>query len=282
MKKTSVVMGIVLAGIVTLLGGVMSAQTSGAKLPKVTILGSEMRTMKSTNTGRTYDLYIHVPADYGKDVKQKYPVVYIMDGQWDFKLMDSVLGGLVYDKFVPQMILVGVTYSGDDVNYDQLRMMDLSPVAEAKRKGSGDGPKFYAFLTKEVIPLIEQNYRADPKQRMLMGSSMGGLFTLYAMMIDSSVFSRYMAASPAVTYGDRYAFKQEAEFAKSGKGLPVRLYVGVGSDEELTNPVKDFMKTFESRRYAGLKHEFKVFEPERHASNKPELYNRGLRWLLQK
>jgi hypothetical protein len=48
----------------------------------------------------------------------------------------------------------------------------------------------------------------------------------------------------------------------------------------LTNPVKDFMKTFESRKYAGLTHEFKVFDPERHASNKPELYNRGLRYLF--
>ena len=26
-------------------------------------------------------------------------MLYILDGQWDFKLMDSVLGGLVYDKF---------------------------------------------------------------------------------------------------------------------------------------------------------------------------------------
>ena len=205
-----------------------------------------------------------------------------MDGQWDFKLMDSVLGGLVYDKFVPDMVLVGITYAGENPDFNALRAMDLTPVAAPEPKGSGDGPKFYAFLKNEVIPYVEGNYRVDAKHRVLMGSSFGGLFTLYAMFTDPSLFSGYMAASPAVSFGDRALFKQEVEFAKANKGLPVKLYVGVGSDEGLTNPVKDFMKTFESRKYAGLTHEFKVFDPERHASNKPELYNRGLRYLFEK
>jgi hypothetical protein len=60
----------------------------------------------------------------------------------------------------------------------------------------------------------------------------------------------------------------------------VKLYVGVGGDEELTQPVKEFMQNVESRGYTGLKHEFRVFDIERHASNKPELYNRGLRFLF--
>ena len=43
--------------------------------------------------------------------------------------MDSILGGLVYDKFAPEMILVGITYSGENADYDGLRAMDLTPVA---------------------------------------------------------------------------------------------------------------------------------------------------------
>lgn len=266
---------------VLLLTAVANAQVP-TSLPKVTILGSEMRSIHSPETGRDYDLYIHLPSDYAKETGKKYPVVYIMDGQWDFKLMDSVLGGLVYDKFVPDMVLVGITYAGENPDFNALRAMDLTPVAAPEPKGSGDAPKFYAFLKNEVIPYVEGNYRVDAKHRVLMGSSFGGLFTLYAMFRDPSLFSGYMAASPAVSFGDRALFKQEVEFAKANKGLPVKLYVGVGSDEGLTNPVKDFMKTFESRKYAGLTHEFKVFDPERHASNKPELYNRGLRYLFEK
>jgi len=238
--------------------------------------------MDSAETGRHYDLYIHVPAEAEKDKNKKFPVVYILDGQWDFKLMDSVLGGLVYDKFVPPMVLVGITYSGADPEYNSLRAMDYTPVAQADPKGSGDAEKFYAFVKDKVIPFVEQNYPGDPKQRVLMGSSFGGLFTLYAMFKDPALFSRYMAASPAVSYGNDFAFKQEAEYAKAHKDLPVRLYMGVGSDEGLTKPVEKMMKEMDSRKYRGLVREFKVFEPERHASNKPELYNRGLRFLFEK
>lgn len=260
--------------------GLASAQDA-QKFPKVTIGGSEVRSIHSSETGRDYDLYIHVPGEAGKNKSKKYPVVYMLDGQWDFKLMDSVLGGLVYDKFVPPMVLVGITYSGADPDYNSLRAMDYTPVAQADPKGSGDAAKFYAFVKDKIIPFVEQNYPADSKQRVLMGSSFGGLFTLYAMFKDAALFSRYMAASPAVDYGDNFMFKQEAEYAKSHKDLPVRLYMGVGSDEGLTKPVEKMMKVIDSRRYQGLAREFKVLEPERHASNKPELYNRGLRFLFK-
>jgi predicted alpha/beta superfamily hydrolase len=248
--------------------------------PKVTIGGSEVRTMKSTSTGRDYDLYIHIPSSYGQDKSRKYPVLYILDGQWDFKLMDSVLGGLVYDKFAPEMIMVGITYSGENANYDSLRAMDYTPTAVQDAKGSGDAPKFLKFLKTELIPFMESNYRADSSHRVLQGSSLGGLFTLYTMLTDPGLFSAYVAASPAVPYGDRYAFKQEAEYAKTHKELAVKLYLAVGESEPLSSPVQEFMKTLKSRGYQGLKLETRVIEGERHAGNKPETFNRGLRFVF--
>src|SRR4029450_457914 len=64
----------------------------------VTLPGSELRMMKSPSTGRDYDLYIHKPADFDKSTDKKYPVLYLLDGQWDFKLLDSGIGGLVDGK----------------------------------------------------------------------------------------------------------------------------------------------------------------------------------------
>ncbi len=248
--------------------------------PKVTLTSSEVRTMRSTATGRDYDLYIHLPSNYSRDTTKKYPVDYILDGQWDFKLMDSVLGGLVYDKFAPDMILVGITYSGENPDYESLRAMDLTPTATRGVKGSGDGPKFLKFLKSELIPFIEANYRADSSQRVLQGSSYAGLFTLYAMLSDPRLFHAYLAASPAVPYDDRCAFKQEAEFAGAHQELPVKLFLAVGGAEGLTDPVKEFMRTLQSRGYKGLKMETRVIEGERHAGNKPETFNRGLRFLF--
>jgi len=107
--------------LVNMVSGQQPPETRPQTFPRVTIPDSQVRTMRSTSTGRDYDLYIHLPSDYAQDKNTKYPVLYIHDGQWDFKLMDAVLGGLVYDKFVPQMILVGITYSGENADYGSLR-----------------------------------------------------------------------------------------------------------------------------------------------------------------
>lgn len=255
----------------------IAAQTAG-KFPPVEIKGSEMRKLKSTETGREYDLYIHAPGAL-KDGK-KYPVLFVLDGQWDFKLLDSIYGGLFYDKFVPEMIIVGITYFGENLNYDQLRAMDYTPEAVKQLPGSGDAAKFLAFLKKDVIPFVEKNYHADPSKRVLMGSSLGGLFTLYAMFTQPDLFYGYVAASPAVSYGDNFSFNQEKQFAANHQALPARLFISVGDIEELTAPVESFMQTVKERSYNGLTLETRILEGERHAGNKPEAYNRGLRFVF--
>ena len=247
---------------------------------EVTIPGSQVRNLHSASTGRTYDLYIHIPSSYGKDGNKKYPVLYILDGQWDFKLMDSVLGGLAYDKFTPEMILVGITYSGERPDYNSLRAIEFTPTATPQVKGSGGGPKFFQFLKTELIPFMETNYRADSSRRFLQGSSYAGLFTLYAMFTAPRLFSGYVAASPDVSYGNRYSFKQEAEYAHAHRDLPVRLFLAVGESEDLTEPVKEFMQTLKSRGYKGLAMETRILDGERHASSKPEAFNRGLRFMF--
>jgi predicted alpha/beta superfamily hydrolase len=114
----------------------------------------------------------------------------------------------------------------------------------------------------------------------LQGSSYAGLFTLYALFADPGLFAGYIAASPAVPFGDRYTFKQEAAYFDAHKELPVRLFLAVGGAEGLSAPVQEFMRVLQSRGYKGLKLETRVVEGERHAGNKPETFNRGLRFLF--
>ena len=263
----------------SLLTGIACAQQAQS-LPKVTIAGSAVRSIKSESTGLQMDIYLHLPSDYDRQKTKTYPALYILDAQWDFKLMDSVLGGLVYDKAAPETILVGITYSGENVNYDSLRAMDLTPPAGAPAQGFGGAPKFLKFLKTELIPFIETNYRADPARRLLQGNSYAGLFTLYTLFSDPGLFSAYIAASPAVTYGGGSILRQEAEFAKAHTELPVKLYIGVGSTERLSGPVQEFMKTLRSRGYKGLKLDTRVAEGEGHSGSKPEVFNRGLRFVF--
>jgi uncharacterized protein len=252
---------------------------SNLALPQVTLPNSEVRTLKSANTGRTYDLYIRLPEEY--TANRQYPVLYLLDGQWDFKLLDSIYGGLHYDQFIPELIIVGITYSGDKPDYETLRAIDYTPPGGFPTSDFGDAPKFLAFLKEEVIPLIEKNYQADPAHRLLMGSSYGGLFTLYAMFTAPELFNGYVSASPAVPFGNDAIFKQETDYAKQHKALPVKLFLSVGEIEELAPPVKAFIKVMNDRAYQGLQMETRIIEGERHSGNKPEAFNRGLRFVLQ-
>ena len=258
----------------------LAADGTAQQYPPVTLPGTQVRSMKSSSTGRDYDIYIQLPAAYARDTQARYPVLYVLDGQWDFKLMSSIQGGLLYDRFVPDMIIVGITYSGATANYDSLRATDYTTVALPNPPGSGDAPRFLAFLHHELVPMIEASFRADPARRILMGASYGGLFTLYALFSDPTFFWAYMAGSPAVPYANRSTFAQEAAYAAAHKDLPARLYIAVGSIEPLAGPVQEIEKVIAARNYAGLHLETRVVEGDRHSGNKPEAFNRGLRWVF--
>jgi enterochelin esterase-like enzyme len=64
---------------------VMNVLTATAQpYPRVQIPGSEVRKISSAIVaGQEYELQILLPAGYEKTNK-KYPVVYLMDSQWDF------------------------------------------------------------------------------------------------------------------------------------------------------------------------------------------------------
>ncbi len=280
-RRTILMIGLLVPQIVSACAAQKPTTTPSLPSAHVTIANSEVRHLQSSATGRDYDIYIRLPDEYVSGNGKKYPVLYVLDGQWDFKLLDSIYSGLLYDKFVPEMIIVGITYSGEKPDYNTLRALDYTPVHDILFGNTGEGPKFYAFLKEQLLPYVESNYPVDPSQRVLMGSSFGGTFTLYALFTEPTLFSGYVAGSPTVVFGNGFAFKQEAEYASSHKDLPVKLFLSVGELEDLAGPVQEFMQVLKNRDYTGFQLETRIIEGERHASNKPESYNRGLRFIFQ-
>lgn len=51
-----------------------------------------------------------LPGGYAASTK-KYPVVYLMDSQWDFPDLKSIYGQQYFDGFIPELIVVGVTWA---------------------------------------------------------------------------------------------------------------------------------------------------------------------------
>src|SRR5512141_2155038 len=136
-------------------GPALAAETARS-YPPYTIPGSELRVFPVNAAGRHYQLSVGLPASYATETARHYPVVYVTDGYWDFQKLDAIRGGLVFDKVVPEFIIVGIGYAGENLDYGRLREWELSPVPFGDRAGTGHAADFLATIETEIIPFVER------------------------------------------------------------------------------------------------------------------------------
>jgi predicted alpha/beta superfamily hydrolase len=168
-----------------------------------------------------------------------------------------------------------------------MRRWDLTPTPAVYPGAEMDGPsghagEFLSTIATEIIPLVERDYHADPTSRVLMGSSLGGLFTLYAMYARPGLFTAYVAASPAAQWANDWLLGFEDEFQRGGKHLTGRVFVTAAEDEVemIREGAKRFDARMRTRDLTGMRYEFRLIEGERHAGTKAESYTRGLRFAF--
>lgn len=261
------------------------AAEAAPAFPQHVIGNSQMRVLPKAANGRDYQLYVALPYSYSANPEKRYPVLYLCDGYWDFTLLCGLYGNLIYDKVAPEFIIVGLGYPGEKPDYDSLRAYDYTPMAHPEDKtgaGTGHAGEFLSVIEKEIIPFVEKEYRADPSYRVLAGSSLGGLFTVFAMFEKPGLFQAYIAPSPAFVWAGGEFFKNEAAFAKANKTLNARLYMTAAADEwpEFRATVVRFDEQLAARKYAGFSYQFRLIDGERHGGTKPESYNRGVRFAF--
>lgn len=253
-----------------------------AQYPRVDIPGSEVRKITSSIVaGQEYELQILLPGSH-KTSNKKYPVIYLMDSQWDFPLLKCLYGEHYYDGFIPELIVVGVTWGGVNPNPDSLRARDYTPTKEARSPQSGGADKFLSFMKEELFPFIEKNYKADNNNRTLMGCSLGGLFTLYTLFTKPELFTGYAAASPAVGWDREVLYKYEKEFSERKLAKPVRVYMTIGDVERSRPRYEIFAKRMTSRNYALVSLKSKILENTGHSGTKSETFGRGMQYVFEK
>src|SRR5512140_4013853 len=117
--------------------GLALASERAPSYPPHTIPGSELRVLPTNGAGRHYQLSVGLPASYARETGRRYPVVYVTDGYWDFQKLDAIRGSLVFDKVAPEVIIVGLGYAGENLDYGDLRAWELSPVPFGDRSDTG-------------------------------------------------------------------------------------------------------------------------------------------------
>lgn len=249
---------------------------------EVSIRGTQLKRITSTIVpGQEYVLNIMLPGGYDNSNKT-YPVVYLMDSQWDFPLVSALYGQQYYDGFIPQMIIVGVTWGGTNPNPDSLRTRDYTPTNVKSTPQSGGADKFLSFMKEELFPFVEKNYRVDKNDRTLMGCSLGGLFTMYSLFTHPELFQRYVAASPAFMWDNNVLYQFEKKYAANKSNRPSKLFMCVGGVER---SVPDFQKLtlyLNDRHYPSLQIESRVLENTGHSGTKGEGYARGLQFVFKR
>ncbi len=150
---------------------------------------------------------VWLPEEFGADPAQRYPVLYMHDGQnlydagttWNGQAweMDATAGKLIKDGEMPPFIIVGI-HSDPAKRVSQLmpqqavREAGLDELmAEVKLKGQPVlGDKYAAFVVETLKPLIDKTYPTlpDAANTMVMGSSMGGLMSLYLISMYPETF----------------------------------------------------------------------------------------------
>ena len=169
-----------------------------------TVPNTEVIALRSKQTGAAYQLFVALPSDYGTS-KKTYPIVYMLDADYAFALVRNIVQHFVEREDMPPVIVVAIAYPGaaaDRTTYRLNRTRDYTPAyapdggyGAEYQKVSGGGPKFRAFIASELIPLIENRYRADAQDRTIIGHSYGGLFATYVLLTQPARF-KLVAAPP--------------------------------------------------------------------------------------
>lgn len=259
----------------------VAGMNAGAQPARVTIPGSEVRNIHSAIVNQDYELHILLPGGYSNSSK-KYPVVYLMDSQWDFPLVKSLYGQQYYDGFIPGLIIVGVTWGGIRPNPDSLRVRDYTPTKESRASQSGGAANFLSFMKKELFPFIESNYKAEAGNRTLMGCSLGGLFTLFALFTEPELFTGYIAASPAYGWDRQAIYNYEKTYFEKKPAAPARLYMTMGDVERGLPGYEIWAGHLKTRNYTSLQIQSKVLENTGHSGTKGEGFSRGMQYVFER
>jgi len=156
---------------------------------------------------------IWTPENY--DTTQKYPVLYMHDGQMLFDStltwnkqewkVDEVLTQLIKDKKIQPHIVVAIHNSKErHADYFPQKAFEILPPhiiesympadsIERLKSTFPNGPKaddYLSFIVKELKPYIDATFstKSDSTHTRIAGSSMGGLISMYAMFEYPEVF----------------------------------------------------------------------------------------------
>jgi len=184
-------------------------QLSTHTLADTEIRIGETQNISSSILNEKREIQIYLPPSYAKYPYQKYPVIYLLDGESNFHYLTGFVEKLSKPPYpsIPEMIVVGI------VNTDRSR--DLTPTLQktSSKEGrriegkTGGNPAFFNFLDTELMPDIEKKYRTSGLN-ILIGHSFGGITALNHMLNGNKNIQAYIVHDPSIWWDNEVMLKR--------------------------------------------------------------------------
>ncbi len=177
--------------------------------------------------GTVRDYSIYVPAQY--DAEKPCCLLVVQDGlrkaqQWKFP---TVLDNLIHKKQVPPMI--GIFISPGVVPAPNA---DSQPRFNRSFEYDGMGDSYARFLIEEILPAVSEDYNIsdDPNDRMLAGSSSGGICAFTAAWERPDAFRRVFSA--VGTFVSLRGGNEYPALLRKFEARPIRIFLQDGSNDQ--------------------------------------------------
>ncbi|MBR3527943.1 MAG: esterase [Bacteroidales bacterium] len=142
--------------------------------------------------------YVYLPAEYQKNTKKKYPVLYLQHGNaeneqgWSAQGHTAqILDNLIAEgKAVPFIVVMDYGQSQNIHLVGQYAPAQPAQPAQPGQRAAGPDA-FQTVLLADIIPMVEKEYRviADAKHRAMAGLSMGGGQTRRITLANPTMFA---------------------------------------------------------------------------------------------
>ena len=245
----------------------------GARQP---IVIGETLAIESRILSESRPVYVAVPPSYDQTT-QRYAVLYVLDGDSQFQhtvTSTQFLGGFA-NQMIPPLLVVGIGNTN--------RMRDMTPPSEVQETAflaQGGADQFLSFITEELKPWVEANYRTNDYS-VLIGHSLGGLFALHAFFSQPDSFGSFLIIDPSVNWNNQALLGEAGVFLAGEPDLNASLNLIVSGDEESeSNGVQRLVDLLDAQPPNGLRWTVTPIVAESHDSVPlPGIY-RGLQWIF--
>lgn len=193
------------------------------------VLG-EIHEIQSKNLNEKRVLNIYLPEGYNPNDTVRYPVIYLLDGSADEDFI-HIVGLVQFNSFewintVPKSIVVGIE------NVDRRRDFTFPTTIESDKKKfptSGHSDKFIDFLSDELQPYIENQFKTS-SSKTIIGQSLGGLLATEILLKHPALFNTYIIVSPSLWWDNGSLIDQNSTIMDESFDHLTAIYLAVGKE----------------------------------------------------